>query len=223
MMRVIPTYPNILRSQAARQASSSTWSRAPPGIAPAQLTRMSTCAQSRAKASRALRSDKSTGWFSTRTPKRATRSAAARFRSSPLRAARCRLTPSRASSSAIAKPMPLLPPVMAAVRPFNPKSMCSAPYLARGLDDQGKLGKLLVFRQQISLQGRGEAALRRQAELVEIHVFRGGIDAALEVVLALQLPALAGDEAQHDHLALRHEPQWLERPGARVVVFQEQA
>src|SRR5262245_60180837 len=118
--------------------------------------------------------------------------------------------------------MPLLPPVMTAVFPCNPKSiMRSTPYFARRLDDQAKLGKLLVFRQQISLQGRGESTLGRKAKLVQIHVLGSLIDAPLEIVLFLQLPLLAGHEAQNDRLSLRDKSKRLERPGTVIVVFQE--
>ena len=43
----------------------------------------------------------------------------------------------------------------------------SAPDLGGGLDDQPELGDLLVEGQHVALDGRGEAALRGQAELVE--------------------------------------------------------
>jgi len=49
------------KSQPARQESSVTWSRLPPGTAPAQLTRMSTWLQSRASWSRISRFDRSRG------------------------------------------------------------------------------------------------------------------------------------------------------------------
>ena len=41
------------------------------------------------------------------------------------------------------------------------------PHLVRHLDDQPQLRPLLVLGQHVALLGRGEAALRRQAELVE--------------------------------------------------------
>ena len=45
----------------------------------------------------------------------------------------------------------------------------------------------------------------------------------LSVVLALQLAALRGHQAEHDHLARRHEPQRLEPARPRVVVLEEEA
>src|SRR6267378_1151035 len=46
--------------------------------------------------------------------------------SSALRAQIATLAPSAANSSAIASPMPLLPPVTSALLPFNPKSMVAS-------------------------------------------------------------------------------------------------
>src|ERR1700755_2961589 len=43
----------------------------------------------------------------------------------------------------------------------------SAPDLGGGLHDQGELGLLLVDGEVVALDGRGEAALPREAELVE--------------------------------------------------------
>ena len=63
----------------------------------------------------------------------------------------------------------------------------------------------------------------RQAELFERREFRRLVDAALEIVLVFQPARLGGDEAEHDHLALRHEAQRLEAAGALVVIFQEEA
>ena len=92
-----------------------------------------------------------------------------------------------------------------------------------GLDDQPQLGDLLVERERVALDRGGEAALRGQAELVERHVLRRLVDAALELVLVLERAALGGDQAEHDLLARRHEPQRLEAAGALVVVLQEEA
>ena len=92
-----------------------------------------------------------------------------------------------------------------------------------GLDDQPQLGELLVEGERVALDGGGEAALRGEAELVERDVLRGLVDPALEGVLVLERAALGGDQAEHDLLALRHEPQRLEATGALVVVLQEEA
>src|SRR5918998_2271273 len=98
----------------------------------------------------------------------------------------------------------------------------SPPDLLGGLDDERQLGDLLVAGQRVALHGRGEAALRGQGQLLQRHVAGGLVDAPLEVVPALQLRALGGDQAQDDALARRHEAQRLESPGAGVVVLQEE-
>src|SRR5256886_6574162 len=98
----------------------------------------------------------------------------------------------------------------------------SAPDLGGGLDDEGELGHLLVVAQRVSLHRGREAALRGQAELVQRHVLGRLVDAALQGVLGLQLAAFRGDQAEHDVLARRHEPQRGEAAGAGVVVFEEE-
>src|SRR3954465_6198458 len=97
------------------------------------------------------------------------------------------------------------------------------PHLARGLDDERELGPLLVLGQRVALDGRGEAALAREAELLDIDVAAGLLDAALEVVLALEVAALGRHQAEDDLLARGHEAQRLEAPRAGVVVLEEEA
>src|SRR5436190_15113056 len=96
-----------------------------------------------------------------------------------------------------------------------------APDLVGDLHDPPQLRPLLVLGQDIALLGGGEAALRREAELIEVDVPRGLVDAALELVLGFERPALRGDEPEHDHLALGHETQRREAAGAVAVVFHE--
>src|SRR3954465_2773999 len=76
-----------------------------------------------------------------------------------------------------------------------------APDLAGGLDDQPQLGELVVSRELVALLRGGEAALRRQAQLVDVDEPRGLLDAPLEHVLRLELRALGRDQAEHDDLA----------------------
>src|SRR3954447_7599671 len=75
----------------------------------------------------------------------------------------------------------------------------SAPDVAGDGDDEVELGALLVGGQVVALDRGGEAALRGEAELLERHVLRRLLDAALEGVGVLELAGLGGDEAQ-DHL-----------------------
>src|SRR4029077_8316996 len=83
--------------------------------------------------------------------------------------------------------------------------MPSSPDLVGDLHDPPELRPLLVLGQDIALLGGGEAALRREAELIEVDVPCGLVDAALELVLGFERPALRSDEPEHDHLALGHE------------------
>src|SRR5438045_5225772 len=90
------------------------------------------------------------------------------------------------------------------------QSQCSMspPHFARRLDDETELGDLLVPGQRVAVDGGGEAALRAEAELLERHVFRCLLDPALELVLAFERGALAGDEAQdHSLVPPRHKAQ----------------
>ncbi len=49
----------------------------------------------------------------------------------------------------------------------------ASPNLARRLDDQLELGHLLVIAEGIALHRGGEAALRREAQLLDLDVLRG--------------------------------------------------
>src|SRR3954470_1520978 len=96
--------------------------------------------------------------------------------------------------------------------------MPSAPDLVGDLHDPPQLRPLLVLGQDIAFLGGGEAALRREAELVEVDVPRGLVDAALELVLGFERSTFGGDESEHDHLALGHEPQ-RRKPPARSLSY----
>src|SRR4051795_1697749 len=111
--------------------------------------------------------------------------------------------------------------VDAAASRRRPRSV--APDLRRRLDDQAQLRPLLLLGDRVALDRRGEPALRREAELVEIDVLRRLLDAALELVLRLELAALRRDQPEHDDLALRHEAQRLESARALVVPLHEEA
>src|SRR5260370_21374023 len=99
--------------------------------------------------------------------------------------------------------------------PVSPRNAASAlrPHLARHFDAAAELGPLLVLGQQVALLGAGEAALRREAELFEGCELRRLVDAALELVLALQRTGLRRHDAQHDLLVLWQETQRLETAG----------
>src|SRR5689334_15384426 len=98
----------------------------------------------------------------------------------------------------------------------------SFPNLVGQFHDHAQLRPLLLFRQHVAFLGGSEAALWRQAKLIEGDVARRLVDAALDLVLLLQRAALRGDEAEHQLLlALGKESQRLEAAGAIGVVFKE--
>src|SRR5262245_12378006 len=76
----------------------------------------------------------------------------------------------------------------------------SSPHLVGHLHDPPQLRPLLLLGEDIAFLGRGEAALRREAELVERDELRRLLDATLELVFRLEAAALGGDEAEHHHL-----------------------
>src|SRR3954471_11965555 len=104
-----------------------------------------------------------------------------------------------------------------------PQQRSLAPDVGGHLDDQPELGHLLLVAEVVALGRRGEAALRGQAELLERHVLARLVDAALERVRTLQLPALRRDQPEHDLLARWDEAERFEAAGALVVVLEEEA
>src|SRR4029077_12328234 len=97
-----------------------------------------------------------------------------------------------------------------------------SPDLPGGSDQQLQLGALLADREGVAFDRGGEPALRRDAQPVDVHVLGGLLDASLERVSGLQFRRLRGHDPEHHDLVVRHEPQWLERPGPLVVVLEEQ-
>src|SRR5712692_6005678 len=97
-----------------------------------------------------------------------------------------------------------------------------APCFVGELHNHRKLRPLLILGKDIALLGRGKAALRRKAELLERSKLGCFLDAALDVVLLLQRAALRRDEAEHNDLvALGQVTQRLEAAGTLGVVFEE--
>src|SRR5258708_7132597 len=72
----------------------------------------------------------------------------------------------------------------------------SAPDFASGFHHQPELGKLLLFRQQVSVERRRKAALRRKAKLIQAHIFGRHVDPALQLVLVLKPTSLSGRERE---------------------------
>src|SRR5262249_37621511 len=98
-----------------------------------------------------------------------------------------------------------------------------APDLVRDLDDKAELRPLLLLGEVVPLGRRGEAALGREAELVEVDISRGLLDPPHDLLPRLELAVLGGDEAEHHLLPLRDEAQRLEAAGPLVVPFHEEA
>src|SRR5580693_3227886 len=71
----------------------------------------------------------------------------------------------------------------------------TSPHLARDVTDHAQLGPLFVFGEDIAFLGGGEAALWRQAELVEIGELGGFLNAAFDGVLCFELAALRRHQA----------------------------
>src|SRR5687767_6229971 len=86
---------------------------------------------------------------------------------------------------------------------------------------QLELALLVVLGQLVAHLARREAALRREAQVLERHVLGSLVDAPLQLVLVFQARRLGGNQPQDHVLALRHEAQRLEAAGARGVVFEE--
>src|SRR3970040_922498 len=74
------------------------------------------------------------------------------------------------------------PPGGHKARPYIASASKSPPHLVSQFHHQAQLRPLLLLGQHIALLGRGEAALRAQAELVVGDVFLRLGDAALDVV-----------------------------------------
>src|SRR5580704_7878171 len=105
--------------------------------------------------------------------------------------------PSCAIRSAMPRPMPRAAPVTMATLPATISDIRSVPtHFARDLADHAQLRPLFSFSERIPFLGRGEAALRRQAEPVEIGEFGGFLDAALDRILGFECPGLGCHQAE---------------------------
>src|SRR5262245_8857787 len=103
-----------------------------------------------------------------------------------------------------------------------PERSRSAPHLLRNLDDPRQLGPLLLGGEDVAFLGRGETALRREAELIERRIFARFLDPALDRTLVLELAGLGGDEPEHhDLVAFGKRAQRLKPAGTLGVPFEE--
>src|SRR5262245_24311502 len=94
-------------------------------------------------------------------------------------------------------------------------SLVQTPDFPRGLDDELQLLPLLVFRQQVALEGRGEAALRAEGEVLERHIAARFIDSTQKRVLRLELGHFAADQTENDTLVGGNETERFE--GSRTL------
>src|SRR5579863_6443403 len=98
-----------------------------------------------------------------------------------------------------------------------------APDFVRYLQHASELRPLLILCQQIAFFGARESALRAEAELPDVDVFRGCVDPAFEVVLRLKLGGFRAYDAEDDGLVFRRQAQGFETSGAFGVVLHEVA
>src|SRR5713226_6412442 len=99
----------------------------------------------------------------------------------------------------------------------------AAPHVLGQLDAERELRLLLIGRDRVALDRRGEPALRAHAELLEGDVLRRLVETPPEVVLLLERPRLRRDQSQHHAHVLRHVPQQREIARAGVVELEEEA
>src|SRR5437016_3534059 len=104
-----------------------------------------------------------------------------------------------------------------------PRRLEPAPHLARQLHAERQLRLLVVDRDLVALDGRGEAALRAQADLLDRHVLGRLIEAPLEVVLPLEGADLGGHQPQDHAHVFGDEPERREVARAGVVELEEEA
>src|SRR4051794_30217176 len=88
--------------------------------------------------------------------------------------------------------------------------------------DDLELAALVVDAQRVAEHGGREAALRAEAEALEVDPLRRLAHARLELVLRLGPRALRRDEAEHDLRVVAHERERVEAAGALVVVLEEE-
>src|SRR6202040_1156224 len=129
------------------------------------------------------------------------------------------LAPSCAINSAMPRPMPRAAPVTMATFPATMFAIgLFPPHLLGDLVDYPQLRPLFLFGESIPFLGRGEAALRRQTELLEIGEFCGFLDAPLDRVLGFQGAGLGRHQAEHHEAVLLQLLERLKAAGAVGVV-----
>src|SRR6204780_453261 len=134
------------------------------------------------------------------------------------------LAPSWAINSAMPRPMPRAAPVTMATLPATMFAIgLFPPHLLGDFADHPQLRPLFLFGESIAFLGRGEAALRRQTELLEIGEFCSFLDAPLDGVLGFERAALCRHQAEHHEAILFQVLERLEAAGPGGGVFHEKA
>src|ERR1700722_2264733 len=115
-----------------------------------------------------------------------------------LACARASLSP--ASSSPSGSGIAWCAPLVGQLYLLRRRNYASAPHLSGDLDDHAQLRPLLLLGEHVALFGGSEAALRREAKLIEGGEFGRFLDPAFDVVLLFQLAGFCRDEPEHDDL-----------------------
>src|SRR5271163_1506220 len=89
--------------------------------------------------------------------------------------------------------------------------------------DQPQFRFFIFNRQRISAGRAGEAALRRDSEILDRHELRGLVDSPLHRILVFQHGGLRADQSEAHELVFGHQAQRREIPGPRRIVLKEEA
>src|SRR5207249_2328735 len=98
----------------------------------------------------------------------------------------------------------------------------SSPDVLSRLDDGPQLRAFILDAESVSQDGGGEAALRRESELLEREEASCITDARRELLDCLPARGLGGHEPENRGLVLGHGAQGLEVAGAFVVVLEQE-
>src|SRR6267378_7194158 len=104
-----------------------------------------------------------------------------------------------------------------------PETRILTPDLPGDLDHQLELAALVILAEAVPHLAAREAALRRQAQVLQRHVSGGGVDPLFQKILLFQHRCLGGNQSQDHLLSFRHETQRLKAAGAPGVVLEKKA
>src|SRR5215469_11498596 len=103
--------------------------------------------------------------------------------------------------------------------PWFNAACSSSPDLVGEFDDHAQFRPLLFLGQDVAFLGRGEAALRRQAELLERSEFARFLDAALDIVLLPRWPTFGVKKPGKETLLPLGRKRSGSKPPARSVSY----